>query len=164
MPDDIWKRLRRLGTRVEDELFDLTEEEEAEDESQGRNTIVALLNAFLTVWKTNEANYLERVLGLAGLGSLLWLVIGDRGMGVKKAPLRIATGTFAAVWFLPGLIASVGLLRNLGFENLRAWRIYPLLLTGTAGGLISFRAVFGELSQQRMRPVRREEPEAVAEG
>lgn len=149
-----WNRLRRLGTKVEDELYEFSEEEEREEEPRGRNTIIALLNAFLTLWKTKEATPAERVLGLLGFGGLLWWLVGDRGMGIKKAPLRIAATTFAVVWFLPGLIASLyTLAQNLGVENLRRWRTYPLLLTFAAGGLMAFRAVFGDISRQRLRPL-----------
>jgi len=149
---DFWDRLRRLGRKVEEELYDFSEEEERE-EPRGRNTLVALLNTFMTLWKANEANVVERILGLLGAGGLLWIFIGDRGAGVRKAPPRILATTFAAVWFLPGLIAALWtLIGNLGLKNLGNWRIYPLLLVFTAGGLISFRAVFGDLTRTHRYP------------
>ena len=150
--DDLWNRLRGLGRRVEEELYEFSEEEER-PEPRGRNTLVALLNAFMTLWKAQEANVLERVLGLLGLGGLLWLIVGDRGLGVKKAPLRIAAATFAAVWFVPGLVAALWtVFQNLGIERLRHWRTLPLVLVFSAGGLISFRAVFGDLARPRRYP------------
>ncbi len=148
----VWQRLRRLGTKVEDELFELTEEEERQEEPPGRNTLVVLLNSFLTLWKANEANVAERVLGLLGLASALWLLVGEAGMGIRRTPLRLAARTFAALWFLPGLLAAVASLRNIGWESLGRPRLWPLLLIVVCGGLISFRAVFGELAQPRMRP------------
>lgn len=150
---DTWDRIRGIGRRVEEELYDFSEEEEREEEPRGRNTLVALLNAFMTLWKAKEANVVERVLGLLGAGGLLWLIAGDRGVGVRKAPPRILATTFAVVWFLPGLIAALWtLINNLGLENLRHWRTYPLLLVLTVGGLISFRAVFGDLTRGHRYP------------
>ncbi|HXG35641.1 MAG TPA: hypothetical protein VNL15_01600 [Dehalococcoidia bacterium] len=154
MSDGLWSRVRRLGTKVEDEIFEFTEED-GEEEVPGRNTLIALLNAFLILWKANTATVLERILGLLGLGSLAWLLFVDRGMGIKKTPLRLLTMTFAAVWFLPGLLASIATIRNLGFENLRRPRMWPLFLVFSAGGLISFRAVFGELIAQGRRRKRK---------
>jgi hypothetical protein len=155
MPDpisDIWDQLRGLGRKVEEELYEFSEEEER-PEPRGRNTLVALLNAFMTLWKAQEANVAERILGLLGLGGLLWLIVVDRGMGVKKSPLRMAASTFAAVWFIPGLIAALWtLFQNLGIERLRHWRTFPLVLVFAAGGLISFRAVFGDLARPRRYP------------
>ncbi len=149
---DFWNRLRGLGRRVEEELYEFSEEEER-PEPRGRNTLVALLNSFMTLWKAQEANVAERVLGLLGLGGLLWLIVADRGMGVKRAPVRIAASTFAALWFIPGLVAALWtLFRNLCPEMLRHWRTYPLLLVFAAGGLISFRAVFGDLTRPRRYP------------
>lgn len=150
---DLWDRLRRLGRKVEEELYDFSEEEEREEEPRGRNTLVALLNAFMTLWKAKEANVVERVLGLLGLGGLLWLIAGDRGVGVRRAPPRILATTFALAWFLPGLIAALWtLINNLGLQNMRHWRTYPLLLVLTAGGLITFRAVFGDLVRPHRYP------------
>ncbi|HXG42953.1 MAG TPA: hypothetical protein VNL95_09565 [Dehalococcoidia bacterium] len=148
----IWQRLRRLGTRVEDELFELTEEEERQEEPPGRNTLVVLLNSFLTLWKANEANVAERVLGLLGLASALWLLVGEAGMGIRRTPLGLASRTFAALWFLPGLAAAAASLRNIGWESLGRPRLWPLLFIVVCGGLISFRAVFGELARPRLRP------------
>ncbi len=150
----MWQRLRRLGTRVEDELFELTEAEERQEEPPGRNTLVVLLNSFLTLWKANEANVVERVLGLLGLASALWMLVGEAGIGLRHTPLRLASRTFAALWFLPGLVAAVASLRNIGWESLGRPRLWPLLFIVVCGGLISFRAVFGELTQPRMRPRR----------
>ena len=152
MTEGLWRRLRSLGTKVEDEIFEFTEEEEGELEPRGRNSLVALINAFLILWKANTATAFERVTGLLGLASLLWLIVGDRGLGIKKAPLRVVTGTLAALWFVPGLIASFATLSNLGFVNMRRPRMWPLLLVFSLGGLISFRAVFAELAQKRLRP------------
>lgn len=151
---DLWNRVRRLGRKVEEELYDFSEEDEREEEPRGRNTLIALLNAFLTIWKATQANVVERTLGLLGFAGLLWLIVGDRGLGVRRAPLRIAAGTFAALWFIPGLIAAAWTLCvNLGIENLRRLRTWPLLLTFAAGGLIAFRAVFSDLARRRLHPV-----------
>lgn len=147
----LWNRVRGLGRRVEDELYELSEEER-EEEPRGRNTLVALLNAFLTIWKASQANVAERTLGLLGLGGLLWLIAGDRGREVHRTILRLAAATFAALWFVPGLIAALWTLgANLGVENLRRLRTWPLVLTFAAGGLISFRAVFSDLAHSRLR-------------
>ncbi|MDT7943515.1 MAG: hypothetical protein RQ985_03060 [Dehalococcoidia bacterium] len=154
MVREVWRRLRDLGTLVEDELYELTQEEEREEEPPGRNTVAVLLSSFLTLWKASEANVVERVLGLWGLLSALWLLVVDRGMGVKRTPLRLAALTGATLWFLPGALATLASLRNVGLENLRRPRLWPLLLIFTAGGLISFRAVFGELARDRLRPQR----------
>src|SRR3990170_9072722 len=103
---DIWNRVRRLGSKVEEELYDFTEEDtEREEEPRGRNTLIALLNAFLTLWKASQANIAERTLGVLGLGGLLWLIF-DRGVGVRRPYIRIAAWTFAGIWFVPGLIAA----------------------------------------------------------
>ncbi len=146
-----WQRLRRLGTLVEDELYELTQEEERQEEVPGRNVIVVPLHSFLTLWKANEANVVERLLGLWGLLSALWLLVGERGMGIRHTPLRLAAVTGAVLWFVPGVAASLVSLRNVGLENLRSPRLWPLLAIFTCGGLISFRAVFGELARDRMR-------------
>ena len=54
---DLWSRIRGLGRVVEDELYDFTEEDaEREEEPRGRNTLIALLNGFLTMWKATNAN------------------------------------------------------------------------------------------------------------
>lgn len=147
MADGLWSRLRRLGTKVEDEIFEFTEEE-IEDEARGRNTLMALLNTFLILWKASSATPWERVLGLLGLGSMFWLLVVDRGIGFKRGPFRPLAATFAVLWFVPGLIASLATVRNLGFENLKRPRMWPLALVFAAGGLISFRAVFGDVAQR----------------
>jgi hypothetical protein len=150
---DLWDRLRGVGRRVEEELYDFSEEEERDVEPRGRNALVALLNTFMTLWKTEEANVLERLFGLLGLGSLVWLLMGDRGLGAGKAPFRIAASTFAVLWFVPGLIAALWtLFRNLGGGRLSHWRTIPLVLVFAAGGLISFRAVFGDLARPHRYP------------
>jgi hypothetical protein len=154
MPDDLWSRIRRLGTKVEDEIFDFTEED-VEEEARGRNSLVALLNAFLILWKANTATPLERVLGLAGMVSAVWIIFVDRGIGFKGGPLRALATTFAVLWFIPGLIASLATVYNLGFDNLKRPRMWPLMLVFAAGGLISFRAVFGEVADQGKTATRR---------
>jgi hypothetical protein len=161
MPDpirDLWNRVRGLGQKVEEELYDFSEEEELEEEPRGRNTLIALLNAFLTMWKATHATVVERSFGLLGFAGLLWLIVGDRGMGIRRWPLRIAASTFAVLWFVPGLIAAVWTLAaNLGFGNLRRIRTWALLMVFALGGLISFRAVFSDLAAQRPRRVPRRE-------
>jgi hypothetical protein len=157
---DLWNRVRGLGQKVEEELYDFSEEEELEEEPRGRNTLIALINAFLTMWKATHATVVERSLGVLGFAGLLWLIVGDRGLGVRRWPLRIAASTFAVLWFVPGLIAAVWTLAaNLGVSNLRRIRTWPLLLVFAMGGLISFRAVFTDLAAQRPRPVPRHENE-----
>jgi hypothetical protein len=153
----IWARLRRLGSKVEEEIYDFTEEDaQREEEPRGRNTLIALLNAFLTVWKASQANAAERTLGVLGFGGLLWLVIGDRGFGFKRAWLRAPAVTFAAIWFVPGVIATIWTLWfNLGAGNLRRLRAWPLIIVFALTGLIGFRGVFSELAHRRIRPRRR---------
>ncbi len=152
---DLWNRVRGLGRKVEEELYDFSEEEEIEEEPRGRNTLIALLNAFLTLWKASSANVAERSLGLAGFAGLLWLVV-DRGVGVRRPYLRLAAWTFAVIWFVPGLIAAVWTITfNLGLENLRRLRTWPLLLVFAAGGLITFRGVFTDLARRRLHPLPR---------
>jgi hypothetical protein len=149
---DLWNRLRSLGRKVEEEVYDFSEEEELEEEPRGRNTLIALINAFLTMWKASHANVAERTFGVLGFAGLLWLIVGDRGLGVRKSPLRIAASTFAVIWFVPGLIAAVWTVAvNLGFENLRRLRTWPLMLVFALGGLISFRGVFSDLATQHPR-------------
>jgi len=158
MPEDpvrsLWNRVRALGRKVEEEVYDFTEEDaEKEDEPRGRNTLIALLNAFLTMWKASQANIGERTLGVAGFAGLLWLIAGDRGLGIKKTWLRIPAVTFAAIWFIPGIIAAAWtLFANLGAENLKRLRTWPLLLVFALTGLIGFRGVFSELAHRRIRP------------
>lgn len=151
---DIWNRLRIWGREVE-KVYDFTEEDaEQGGEARGRNTLIALINAFFTMWKASQASPAERTLGVAGFGSVLWLVIVDRGIGFKKTPLRLLAGTFAVVWFVPGIIAaSWTLVGNLGVENMRRVRSWPLVSVFAMTGLIGFRGVFSELARQEMRPL-----------
>ena len=153
---DLWSRIRGLGRAVEDELYDFTEEDaEREEEPRGRNTLIALLNGFLTMWKATNATIAERTLGIAGFAGLIWFAIFDRGLGWRRWWLGLPAATFAIIWFVPGLIAaSWTLCVNLGVGNLRRIRTWPLLLVFAASGLIAFRAVFGELAKRRIRPLR----------
>ncbi|TMB97894.1 MAG: hypothetical protein E6J42_07020 [Chloroflexi bacterium] len=161
MADDpiraIWNRIRGLGRAVEEELYDFTEEDAERDaEPRGRNTLVALLNAFMTMWKASNATIAERTLGVAGFGGLLWLVAGDRGLGFKRWWLRVPAVTFAAIWFVPGLIAAAWTVPvNLGVRNLKHPRTWALSLVFAMSGLIAFRGVFSELTRRRLRPVRK---------
>ena len=152
---DLWNRLRSLGRKVESGVYDFTEEDaEREDEPRGRNTLIALANAFFTMWKASSANAAERTLGLLGFSSVIWWVVIDRGFGFKRTPMRILAGTFAIVWFVPGVIAaSWTLFANLGVENLRRVRVWPLLAVFAVSGLIGFRGVFGELAHKELRPL-----------
>lgn len=147
----LWDRLRRLGSKVEGEIYDFTEEDaEREEEPRGRNTLIALLNGFLTMWKANEASAAERILGVLGFGSVIWLVIADRGLGWRRWWLGLPAGTFAVLWFVPGLIAASWTMTvNLGLGNLRHWRAWALAGVFAASGLIGFRGVFGELAHKR---------------
>jgi hypothetical protein len=151
----LWARIRSIGRKVEEEVYDFTEEDaERPTEARGRNTLIALINSFFTVWRANEASVAERTLGVAGFASLLWLVVVDRGIGFKKTPLRLLAGTFAVIWFVPGLIASAWMLfANLGAENLRRLRAWPLLAVFAMTGLIGFRGLFSELARQELRPL-----------
>ena len=156
MPDDpirsLWNRVRALGRKVEEEVYDFTEEDaEKEDEPRGRNTLIALLNAFLTMWKASQASIGERTLGVAGFGGLLWLIVGDRGLGIRRSWLRIPAITFAAIWFVPGIIAAGWtLVGNLGPENMKRVRTWPLIGVFALTGLIGFRGVFSELAHRRL--------------
>jgi|GEM_PF-685448 len=154
---DLWNRIRGLGRKVEEELYDFTEEDtEREEEPRGRNTLIALINAFLTLWKTNQASVAERTLGVLGFTGLLWFTIADRGLGWRRWWLGLPAATFAVIWFVPGLIAATWTLCvNLGAGNLRRIRTWPLLLVFAAGGLITFRAVFSDLARRRLHPVPR---------
>ena len=154
---DLWNRIRGIGRKVEEELYDFTEEDaEREEEPRGRNTLIALLNAFLTMWKASSANVAERTLGVAGFAGLLWLLIADRGLGFRRWWLGLPAATFAAIWFVPGVIAGTWTMwANLGVENLKRVRTWPLFLVFIASGLISFRGVFSELANKRIRPVKR---------
>jgi len=152
---DLWSRIRRLGSKVEDELYDFTEEDaEREEEPRGRNTLIALLNAWLTMWKATNANAAERTLGVLGFAGLFWFTIADRGLGWRRWWLGIPAATFAVIWFVPGLIAAGWTMYvNLGVGNLRRIRTWPLLLVFAMTGLIAFRGVFTDLARRRIRPV-----------
>jgi hypothetical protein len=154
--NDLWSRLRNLGRRVETEIYDFTEEDaEREEEPRGRNTLIALLNSFLTLWKASQANAAERTLGSLAGASVLWLVVVDRGLGFKRTWARIPAATFVVIWFVPGLIAATWTVcANLGVENMRRIRSWPLTLVFAAAGLITFRAVFSELARRELRPIR----------
>ncbi len=158
---DIWSRLRSLGRKVEEEVYDFTEEDaERKQEARGRNTLIALTNSFFTIWRANEASIGERTLGVLGFGSLFWLVVVDRGLAFKKTPLRLLAGTFAVIWFVPGLIATTWMLfANLGVSNLRRIRSWPLLAVYAMAGLIGFRGLFSELAHQELRPLPKREKE-----
>src|SRR3990170_7141448 len=95
---DLWNRVRGLGRKVEEELYDFSEEEDLEEEPRGRNTLIALLNAFLTLWKTNQASVAERTLGILGFAGLLWFTIADRGLGWRRRWLGLPAATFAVLW------------------------------------------------------------------
>ncbi len=164
MPDDpiraLWNRLRGLGRKMEEELYDFTEEDaETEEHTRGRNTLIALLNAFLTMWRANSANIAERTLGVLGFAGLLWFVIADRGLGWRRWWLGLPAATFAVIWFVPGTIAAVWMLFvNLGVGNLRHWRTWPLVTVFALTGLIGFRGVFSGLANRRILPLRRKRP------
>jgi hypothetical protein len=107
------------------------------------------------MWKATNANIAERTLGIAGFAGVLWLLIFDRGFGWRKWWFGLPAATFAVIWFVPGLIAATWTLCvNLGFENLRRWRTWPILGVFAMAGLISFRGVFLDLANRRIRPVR----------
>lgn len=152
---DIWNRVRGIGRKVEEELYDFTEEDaEREEEPRGRNTLIALLNAFLTLWKADKANAAERTLGVLGFAGLFWFMIADRGLGWRRWWLGLPAATFAVIWFVPGVIAAGWTLWvNLGVENLRRWRMWPLVMVFALGGLIGFRGVFAELGHKRITPL-----------
>jgi hypothetical protein len=152
---DLWNRLRALGRKVEEEVYDFTEEDaETDEEPRGRNTLIALINGFLTMWKASQASIAERTLGLLGFAGLLWLLIADRGLGWRKWWIGLPAATFAAIWFVPGIIAGCWTMgANLGWGNMRRWRAWPIVLVFMSAGLISFRGVFSELANKRIRPV-----------
>ena len=150
-----FERLRRVGTKVEDELYDWADQED-DDEERVRGSLFTSLQGFLTLWKTSEATVHERVLGLLGFGGLLWLLIGELGFGIRNRLVRGVAAAFAAVWFIPGLIAAVAtLVYSLGLVHAKQWRTYPLLLAFASGGLIAFRAVFGEVAREQNQLARR---------
>jgi hypothetical protein len=148
-------RLRKLGTEVEDELYEWADQEEEEEEPV-RGTLFTSLQGFLTLWKASEATVYERVLGLLGFGSLLWLLTGDLIFGIRPRLVRAVAAAFAAVWFIPGLIAAVAtFVYSLGLVHAKNWRTYPVFLAFAAGGLITFRAVFGEVGREQAHLLRR---------
>ena len=147
-----FNKLRRIGTEVEDELYEWADEEGDEEEGTTRGTLLTALQSFLTLWKTSEATVFERVVGLLGFASLLWLITGDLIFGFKNRLLRLATSALAAAWFIPGLIAAAAtLVYSLGLVHAKQWRTYPLLLALASSGLIAFRAVFGEVAKEQAR-------------
>ena len=106
------------------------------------------------MWKAIQATVAERTHGMLGFGGLLWLIGGDRGLGARRPPLRIAAATFAVLWFVPGIISAVWTFTvSLGAGNLRRLRPWPLMLVFAMGGLISFRAVLADLAAQHPRRV-----------
>jgi hypothetical protein len=148
-------RLRRVGTKVEDELYELADQDEEEEEPV-RGTLFTALQGLLTMWKASEATVYERVLGLLGFGGLLWLLTGYLIFGVKNKLARGAAAAFAAVWFIPGLIAAVAtVVYSLGLVHVKQWRTYPIFLAFASGGLITFRAVFGEAAKEQTQLSRR---------
>jgi hypothetical protein len=150
----LFMRLRRIGRKVEDELYDWADEGNGK-EGPTRATLLTGFQGFLTLWKASEAGVVERVLGLAGFAGLAWFLTGDLVFGVKHRLLRLAAGFFAALWFVPGLIAAAAtLLWGLGPENLKHWRTYPIMVAFASGGLIAFRAVFGELAEHQAQALR----------
>ncbi len=156
-PRDLWSRLRNLGRRVEEEIYDFTEEDAQRDEEpRGRNTMIALMNGFFTMWRASQASTAERTLGSLAALSVVWLMVVDRGLGFRRTWARIPAATFVAIWFVPGLIAGTWtVVANLGVENMRRIRSWGLVLTFSASGLIAFRAVFSELARRELRPIRR---------
>jgi hypothetical protein len=91
-----------------------------------------------------------------GFGGLLWLLTGYLIFGVKNKLARGAAAAFAAVWFIPGLIAAVAtVVYSLGLVHAKQWRTYPIFLAFASGGLITFRAVFGEAAKEQAELVRR---------
>jgi len=158
MPSDpvsaLFDRLRSWGRKVEEEIYDFTEEDaEREEEPRGRNTLIALTNGFFTMWKATQANAAERTLGVLGFAGLLWFVIVDRGFGFRKWWLGLPAATFAVIWFVPGAIAATWTMGvNLGAGNLRKWRSWPLTIVFGLSGLIAFRGVFSGLARKELRP------------
>lgn len=156
-PRGLWGRIRRFGSKIDEEIYDFTEEDEERDtEPRGRNTLITLINGFFTLWKSSTSNATERTLGLLGFIGLLWFTIVDRGFGFRRWHVGIFAATFAVIWFVPGLIASAWMLvANMGVRNLRNWRVWPLLIVYAMSGLIGFRGVFADLANKRLRPMPR---------
>jgi hypothetical protein len=152
---DVWNRVRGIGRRVEEEIYDFTEEDpERDEEPRGRNTLIALINSFFTMWRASQATAAERTLGSLAGASLVWWIVIDRGLGFKRAWVRIPATAFLLIWFVPGFIAGTWTVAaNLGVENMRRWRSWPLTLVFSAAGLIAFRAVFSELARREIRPL-----------
>jgi hypothetical protein len=157
--DGLWTRIRSLGTKVEDEIYDFTEEdEEREAEPKGRNALITLINGFFSLWKSTTSNSAERTLGMLGFVGLFWFAIVDRGFGFRRWHVGIFAGTFAIIWFVPGIIASSWMLvANMGVSNLRQPRTWPLLIVYAMSGLIGFRGLFTDLARKRLHPIERDE-------
>ena len=155
--DGLWTRIRNLGTKVEEEIYDFTEEdEEREAEPKGRNALITLINGFFTLWKASSSNSAERTLGMLGFVGLFWFAIVDRGFGFRRWHVGIFAATFAVVWFVPGIIASSWMLvANMGVRNLRQPRTWPLLIVYAMSGLIGFRGLFADLARKRLHPIER---------
>jgi hypothetical protein len=157
---DIWNRVRSIGRKMEEEIYDFTEEDaESEEEPRGRNTLIALINGFFTMWKASKATPAERTLGILGFAGLLWFIVVDRGLGYRRWWFGLPAATFAIIWFVPGAIAAgwtMGV--NLGWGNLRRWRSWPLMTVFGLSGLIAFRAVFSGLARKRLAPDPSREP------
>jgi len=47
------------------------------------------------------------------------------------------------------------LVYSLGLVHTKNWRTYPVFLAFAAGGLITFRAVFGEVAREQAQLLRR---------
>jgi hypothetical protein len=145
---------------MEEEIYDFTEEDaESEEEPRGRNTLIALLNGFLTMWKASKATPAERTLGVLGFAGLFWFIVVDRGLGYRRWWFGLPAATFAIIWFVPGAIAAgwtMGV--NLGWSNLARWRSWPLMFVFGLGGLIAFRGVFSGLARRRLGPLPEREP------
>ena len=161
----IWNRIRSLGRKFEGEIYDFTEEDaESDEEPRGRNTLIALLNGFFTMWKASRATPAERTLGVLGFAGLLWFIVVDRGLAYRRWYFGLPAATFAILWFVPGAIAAgwtMGV--NIGWGNLRRIRAWPLMIVFGLSGLIGFRGVFSGLARKRLGPLPKREPDAVEE-